>query len=175
MYVGCCTIYHTPYPVEIYHPHLSAGAGEPRWLQEEKDNFKEKLDKNGDGKLDKVCACITPAQCNSYTVLQDELASWIIPDDGMFAIEEAEYLMSEADVDKVTGQCTLHVHTQQVVTIICLDPSLPSESYMCTNTLLGDGSQSGLQKALLSFAAKYCFIYCFSTCLSLSHKCICVE
>ena len=89
----------------------------------------------------------------------------------MFAIEEAEYLMSEADVDKVTGQCTLYVHTHQVVTLICLDPSLPSESYMCTDTLLGDGSQSGLQNALLNFAAKYSFIYYFNTCLSLSNKC----
>ena len=41
--------------LEVYHPHLSAGASEPRWLQEEKDNFKAQLDKNGDGKLDKVC------------------------------------------------------------------------------------------------------------------------
>lgn len=67
----------------VYHPHLSAGAGEPNWLQDEKDNFKEHLDKNGDGKLDR-----------------DELTAWIIPDDGMFGMEEAEYLMSEADIDK---------------------------------------------------------------------------
>ena len=49
---------HALLNVEVYHPHLSAGAGEPRWLQEEKDNFKAKLDINGDGKLDRVCVCV---------------------------------------------------------------------------------------------------------------------
>lgn len=52
------SIDHSLYFVEIYHPHLSAGAGEPKWLQEEKDNFKKKLDMNGDGKLDRVCVYI---------------------------------------------------------------------------------------------------------------------
>ena len=55
-YVSLYISYEALIPcVEVYHPHLSAGAGEPRWLQEEKDNFQVKLDKNGDGKLDKVC------------------------------------------------------------------------------------------------------------------------
>ena len=60
MYVHVCHMTH--HNVEVYHPHLSAGAGEPKWLQEEKDNFKTKLDINGDGKLDwvrtYVCVCV---------------------------------------------------------------------------------------------------------------------
>ena len=36
----------------VYREHFTDG--EPDWLKEERKNFKEKLDKNGDGKLDKV-------------------------------------------------------------------------------------------------------------------------
>ena len=36
----------------VYREHFTEG--EPDWLKEERRNFLEKLDKNGDGKLDKV-------------------------------------------------------------------------------------------------------------------------
>ncbi|XP_065911418.1 calumenin-B-like [Dysidea avara] len=67
----------------VYREHFTDG--EPEWLKEERRNFQEKLDKDGDGKLDK-----------------DELTAWIAPDNskGLFAMEEAEYLMGEADTDK---------------------------------------------------------------------------
>jgi len=36
----------------VYREHFMEG--EPDWLKEERKNFQEKLDKNNDGKLDKV-------------------------------------------------------------------------------------------------------------------------
>ena len=49
------------------------------------------------------------------------MTAWIIPDDGMFAIEEAEYLMGEADVDKVNWtNMADNLYVYQMFYIMCL-------------------------------------------------------
>ena len=49
------------------------------------------------------------------------MTAWIIPDEGMFAIEEAEYLMGEADVDKVNWTNMVdNLYVYQIFYILCL-------------------------------------------------------
>jgi len=56
---------------------------EPEWVTNEKKQFKDYRDKNGDGKMDK-----------------EEVADWILPPDFDHVSSEAKHLMSESDVDK---------------------------------------------------------------------------
>ena len=57
---------------------------EPEWVTNEKKQFKEFRDKNGDGKMD-----------------QKEVKEWILPEDYDHIASEAKHLMSESDMDKV--------------------------------------------------------------------------
>ena len=57
---------------------------EPDWVKEEKERFKNELDKNSDGVLDTA-----------------ELTAWITPDtDATIVEEEVKHLIDESDDDK---------------------------------------------------------------------------
>ena len=55
------------------------------WLREEEDEFRQELDKNGDGKLD-----------------LEEVYKWVVPDDYDHIEEETKHLITEADKNKVS-------------------------------------------------------------------------
>lgn len=57
---------------------------DPAWIADEEEDFREELDKNGDGKLDR-----------------EEIEAWVMPNDYYNLVEEAKHLISEADSDKV--------------------------------------------------------------------------
>lgn len=57
---------------------------DPAWIADEEEDFREELDKNGDGKLDR-----------------EEVEAWVMPNDYYSLVEEAKHLISEADSDKV--------------------------------------------------------------------------
>lgn len=56
---------------------------DPAWIADEEEDFREELDKNGDGKLDR-----------------EEIEAWVMPNDYYSLVEEAKHLISEADSDK---------------------------------------------------------------------------
>jgi len=56
---------------------------EPEWVTNEKKQFKEFRDKNGDGKMDK-----------------EEVKDWILPEDYDHIASEAKHLLMESDIDK---------------------------------------------------------------------------
>jgi len=70
---------------DLYPPSDRENGEEPEWVTNEKKQFKEFRDKNGDGKMDK-----------------DEVKSWILPEDYDHVASEAKHLMSESDEDKVS-------------------------------------------------------------------------
>ena len=57
---------------------------DPDWIIQEKDEFAQTRDKNGDGYLD-----------------HSEVAQWILPEEEEYIREEAEHLVFEADEDQV--------------------------------------------------------------------------
>lgn len=57
---------------------------DPEWTAEEEEDFREELDKDKDGKLNR-----------------EEIAQWVIPNDYDHSLEETTHLFSEADSDKV--------------------------------------------------------------------------
>lgn len=58
--------------------------GESDWIREEEEEFRTDLDKNKDGVLDR-----------------NEIYHWLIPDNFDHINEEAQHLLSEADVNQV--------------------------------------------------------------------------
>ena len=64
----------------------------PDWIEEEKKDFKERLDKNGDNVLD-----------------HDEIREWVAPTETAFRKEEVEHLFKHADVNTVWTHA--HKHT----------------------------------------------------------------
>ncbi|XP_071552782.1 calumenin-B [Panulirus ornatus] len=71
--------------LEEYIGDMYRGAGdefEPAWVSNEREQFREYRDKNGDGYLD-----------------EDEVKGWIIPPDYNHADAEAKHLIYEADSD----------------------------------------------------------------------------
>ena len=67
------------------YPESEREGGEPEWVTNEKKQFTEFRDKNGDGKMDK-----------------DEIKDWILPEDYDHVASEAKHLLMESDVDKVS-------------------------------------------------------------------------
>lgn len=66
------------------YPEADREAGEePEWVTNEKKQFTDFRDKNGDGKMDKT-----------------EVADWILPEDYDHISSEAKHLLSESDEDK---------------------------------------------------------------------------
>ena len=63
---------------------------EPEWVADEKDNFNNVLDKNGDGRLDNA-----------------EVGQWVLPRDLEYVADEAKHLLSSADENQVRSQCAL--------------------------------------------------------------------
>ena len=67
---------------------------EPDWVKNERSQFHEHRDRNGDGKMDKA-----------------EVKEWIIPPDYDHSEAEARHLIYETDGDKVGWQKNLSIHT----------------------------------------------------------------
>jgi hypothetical protein len=65
---------------DLYHG--APGEQEPDWVSQERDQFKEFRDKNGDGYLD-----------------EEEVKAWIMPPDYDHSEAEADHLIHEADTD----------------------------------------------------------------------------
>ena len=63
---------------------------EPEWVADEKDNFNNVLDKDGDGRLDNA-----------------EVGQWVLPRDLEYVADEAKHLLSSADENQVRSQCVL--------------------------------------------------------------------
>ena len=63
---------------------------EPEWVANEKDNFNNVLDKNGDGRLDNA-----------------EVGQWVLPRDLEYVADEAKHLLSSADENQVRSQCVV--------------------------------------------------------------------
>lgn len=57
---------------------------DPEWIAEEEEDFREELDKDKDGKLNR-----------------EEIAHWVIPNDYDHSLEETSHLFQEADSDNV--------------------------------------------------------------------------
>jgi len=68
---------------DLYPESDREKGNEPEWVTNEKKQFKEFRDKNGDGKMDKA-----------------EVSDWIIPEDYDHVSSEAKHLLSESDEDK---------------------------------------------------------------------------
>ena len=77
------------------YPESERGEGkeEPEWVSNEKKQFSEFRDKNGDGKMDK-----------------DEVRDWILPEDYDHVASEAKHLLMESDVDKVFMICIQQIY-----------------------------------------------------------------
>ena len=70
---------------DLYPESERENGEEPEWVANEKKQFKEFRDQNGDGKMDK-----------------EEVKNWILPEDYDHVASEAKHLMSESDEDKVS-------------------------------------------------------------------------
>ncbi|CAG0914851.1 unnamed protein product [Notodromas monacha] len=68
------------YISDMYHG--DAGEAEPEWVTQEREQFRQVRDKNGDGFLDET-----------------EVKAWIIPPDYDHSEAETVHLISEADID----------------------------------------------------------------------------
>ena len=64
----------------------------PEWVEKEKQEFGELLDKDGNGLLDR-----------------EEIRRWIAPSEDEFAGEEANHLIQQADADKVCVHVCVHM------------------------------------------------------------------
>ena len=78
-----CQISLDEYIGDMYHTDSEDPGQEPEWVTNEREQFKEHRDANGDGVMD-----------------LDEVKAWIIPEDFDHSEAEAKHLVFESDQDQ---------------------------------------------------------------------------
>ena len=83
----CRSSFHPPLSLSFSDSLNPDGLPEdelPEWVENERFDFKDRLDKNHDGVLN-----------------MEEMGEWLSPNDNKFFEEEADHLLSHADKNKV--------------------------------------------------------------------------